>query len=101
MYNACSPDFIIGSNVSYNEAPPTDDNLMSQIKNMFSYHSVYLLPCENGIIIEPDLEISEHLILTVLKKQFKLAMMQQLHKLIQLKARSCTHFKRRQTKSKR
>lgn len=55
MYNACSPDFIIGSNVSYNEAPPTDDNLMSQIKNMFSYHSVYLLPCENGIIIEPDL----------------------------------------------
>lgn len=55
MYNEFNPDFIIGSNVSYNEAPPTEDNLMSQIKNMFSFHSVYQLPCEDGIIIEPDL----------------------------------------------
>lgn len=55
MYNEFNPDFIIGSNVSYNEAPPTDDNLMSQIKNMFSAHSKYVLPCEEGLIIEPDL----------------------------------------------
>lgn len=55
MYNEFDPDFIIGSNVSYNEAPPTDDNLMSQIKNMFSSHSQYALPCEQGLIIEPEL----------------------------------------------
>lgn len=55
MYHEFNPDFIIGSNVSYNEAPPTDDNLMSQIKNMFSSHSQYILPCDEGIIIEPDL----------------------------------------------
>ena len=55
MYHEFNPDFIIGSNVSYNEAPPTDDNLMSQIKNMFSSHSQYSLPCDEGLIIEPDL----------------------------------------------
>jgi NTE family protein len=55
MYHEFNPDFIIGSNVSYNEAPPTDDNLMSQIKNMFSAHSKYKLPCDDGLIIEPDL----------------------------------------------
>jgi NTE family protein len=55
MYNEFNPDYIIGSNVSYNESAPTDDNLMSQIKNMFSFHSLYSLPCEEGIIIEPDL----------------------------------------------
>lgn len=55
MYHEFSPDFIIGSNVSYNEAAPTDDNLMSQIKNMFSSHSQYSLPCDEGVIIEPDL----------------------------------------------
>jgi NTE family protein len=55
MYHEFNPDFIIGSNVSYNEAAPTDDNLMSQIKNMFSAHSKYKLPCEEGLIIEPDL----------------------------------------------
>ncbi len=55
MYTEFDPDFIIGSNVSYNEAPPEDDDLMSQIKNMFSSHSNYSLPCESGIIIEPEL----------------------------------------------
>ena len=48
-------DYIIGSNVSYNEPPPHDDDLMSQIKNLFSHHSDYSLPCENGMLIEPDL----------------------------------------------
>ncbi|MEZ4923956.1 MAG: patatin-like phospholipase family protein [Crocinitomicaceae bacterium] len=54
MYNEFDPDFIIGSNVSYNEPPPVDDDLMSQIRNMFSQHSDYSLPCESGIIIEPN-----------------------------------------------
>ncbi|MFD1550557.1 hypothetical protein DNU06_16400 [Putridiphycobacter roseus] len=48
-------DFIIGSNVSYNEPPPLDDDLMSQVRNLFSQHSNYNLPCENGVIISPDL----------------------------------------------
>lgn len=55
MYNEFNPDFIIGSSVSYNEAPPVADDLMSQIKNMFSSHSDYSLPCDAGIMIRPDL----------------------------------------------
>lgn len=55
MYTEFDPDFIIGSNVSYNEDPPQADDLMSQVKNMFSSHSNYSLPCESGIIIEPNL----------------------------------------------
>ncbi len=55
MYNEFNPDFIIGCNVSYNEAPPVADDLMSQIKNMFSSHSDYSLPCDAGIMIRPDL----------------------------------------------
>jgi len=55
MYNEFDPDFIIGSNVSFNEPPPTNDDLMSQVRNMFSTHTDYTLPCAEGIIIEPDL----------------------------------------------
>lgn len=55
MYYEFDPDFIIGSNVSYNEPPPSDDDVMSQVRNMFSTHSDYTLPCTDGIIIEPDL----------------------------------------------
>lgn len=56
MYHEFDPDFIIGSNVSYNEPAPLEDDLMSQIRNMFSQHSDYTLPCEQGIIIEPNME---------------------------------------------
>ena len=55
MYNEFDPDYIIGSNVSYNEPPPVEDDLMSQVRNMFSSHSNYSLPCESGIIITPEL----------------------------------------------
>jgi len=55
MYNEFDPDYIIGSNVSYNEPPPVEDDLMSQVRNMFSSHSNYSLPCEAGIIITPEL----------------------------------------------
>jgi NTE family protein len=55
MYYEFDPDYIIGSNVSYNEPPPVEDDLMSQVRNMFSSHSDYSLPCESGIIIEPEL----------------------------------------------
>ncbi len=56
MFNEFNTDFIIGSNVSYNEPPPTEDDIMSQIRNMFSTHSNYTLPCSEGIIIEPKLK---------------------------------------------
>jgi len=55
MYSEFDPDFIIGSNVSYNEPAPTKEDLMSQVRNMFSSYTNYSLPCEQGIIIEPDL----------------------------------------------
>ena len=57
MYQEFDPDYIIGSNVSYNEPPPVEDDLMSQVRNMFSSHSDYSLPCESGIIIEPELSL--------------------------------------------
>jgi len=56
MYNEFLPDYIIGCNVSYNEPPPVEDDLMSQVRNMFSSHSNYSLPCQSGIIIEPQLD---------------------------------------------
>ncbi len=53
MYNDFNPDFIIGSNVSYNAEHPSEDDLISQITNMLVSHSDFTLPCEMGILIEP------------------------------------------------
>lgn len=54
MYEEFSPDFIIGSNVSYNFETPDEDNIISQIKAIVSNDSEYSIPCENGLIIEPE-----------------------------------------------
>lgn len=53
MYHDFNPDYIIGSNVSYNAAPPDEDDLISQITNMLVSHSDFQLPCEEGLVIEP------------------------------------------------
>lgn len=53
MYNEFNPDYIIGSNVSTNASEPTEDDLIGQVINMLVFHSVFTLPCESGIIIEP------------------------------------------------
>jgi NTE family protein len=58
MYTEFNPDFIIGSNVSYNAAPPQEDDLISQITNMLVSYSDYNLPCEAGVLIEPQSDIS-------------------------------------------
>ncbi len=58
MYYDFSPDFIIGSNVSDNAAPPMEDELISQITNMLVSYSDFTLPCDAGIIIQPNPEIS-------------------------------------------
>lgn len=54
MYDEFSPDYIIGSNVSYNAAPPEEDDLISQITNMLVTPTNYSLPCAYGIIISPQ-----------------------------------------------
>ena len=58
MYNSFPVDFIIGSNVSYNASPPTEDDLISQLTNMLVSHTSFKIPCESGIIIEPKSNIS-------------------------------------------
>ncbi len=54
MYQDFNPDYIIGSNVSYNADPPSEDDLISQITNMLVYYTDFSLPCEQGVIIEPN-----------------------------------------------
>ena len=58
MYDNFIPDYIIGSNVSYNAELPDDDDLLSQLTNMLVYYSNFSLPCEEGILIEPEISIS-------------------------------------------
>ena len=54
MYNEFSPDYIIGSNVSYNFEEPDEDNIVSQIKAIVANDTEYAIPCDEGLIIEPD-----------------------------------------------
>jgi NTE family protein len=58
MYDDFNPDYIIGSNVSYNASPPDDDDLIGQLTNMLVVHSDFSLPCEEGFIIEPESNVS-------------------------------------------
>jgi len=57
MLNDFYPDFIIGSNVSGNNPPPSEDNVLSQIKSMLQSKSNYEIPCEAGVIIEPETDV--------------------------------------------
>ncbi len=57
MYANFVPDYIIGSNVSYNATPPTEDDLISQITNMLVSYSDFSLPCEEGIMILPQTSV--------------------------------------------
>ena len=58
MYTEFSPDYIIGSNVSFNEPPPEADNLISQLTHMLVTNSDFTLPCEEGMIITPETDVS-------------------------------------------
>lgn len=51
MYTSFFPDYIIGSTVTDNVPPPTEDNLISQLSNLFMGHSNYDIPCDNGVVI--------------------------------------------------
>lgn len=58
LYKEFSPDYIIGSNVSYNAEEPTENDLISQVINMLVRYSDFSLPCEDGILIEPELDMN-------------------------------------------
>lgn len=58
MYQDFNPDYIIGSNVSSNAAPPDEGSLISQLTNMMVSYQNFELPCEAGYIIEPVTNIS-------------------------------------------
>ncbi|HRD54475.1 MAG TPA: patatin-like phospholipase family protein, partial [Flavobacteriales bacterium] len=58
MYADFFPDLIIGSNVSSNSPPPTEDDLLSQLRAMMQEPTNFSVICENGIIIEPRTDIS-------------------------------------------
>lgn len=57
MYENFNPDYIIGSNVSYNADLPDDDDIISQLTNMLVSYSDFSLPCEEGILIEPATDV--------------------------------------------
>lgn len=58
MYNEFYPDIILGSNVSSTIAPPTADNVMSQITNMLVRREDFTIICDNGILIQPEHPVS-------------------------------------------
>lgn len=58
MYTEFGPDYIIGSNVSYNAGLPNEDDLISQITNMLVSYTDFSLPCEQGILIEPKTDVT-------------------------------------------
>lgn len=48
------PDYLIGSKVSKNSNPPTDDNILLQIENMITAKTNYNMPDSISILLEPD-----------------------------------------------
>lgn len=57
MYNDFAPDYMIGSNVAGNATPPSEDDLLSQLRNMLVSYTNFDLPCEEGIIIRPTTDV--------------------------------------------
>lgn len=57
IYQDFLVDYIIGSNVSSNDGPPSEDNILSQLSTMFVQETNFDLPCEYGVLIEPNSEV--------------------------------------------
>jgi NTE family protein len=57
MYDEFLPDVIIGSNVASKPEAPTEDDLVSLVRNMITYKSDFTIHCDYGVIIEPKSEI--------------------------------------------
>jgi NTE family protein len=56
MMDEFYPDMIIGVNVSSAMGVPGKDNIISQVKNMLLRPTNYSVICENGILIEPQVD---------------------------------------------
>jgi NTE family protein len=57
MKSTFHPDITIGSNVSSNIPPPSEDNIISEVKTMLMTKTNYVLDsATNGMIIEPGVE---------------------------------------------
>lgn len=57
MCESFDADYLIGSNVSYNAAPPQEDDLISQVTNMLVTPSSFELQCKEGVVISPQTDI--------------------------------------------
>ncbi len=51
-----SPDIIIGSKASANYPPPSEDDVVSQLKAMLMDETKYNVYCDASVLIEPELE---------------------------------------------
>lgn len=57
VYEEFFPDIIIGSKVAGNTGPPRENDILSQITNILMEKTDYSIICENGVLIEPRLEV--------------------------------------------
>jgi len=57
LYQEFSPDFIIGSNVSQNLPPVSEHDFFGLLASMMTTPTNYAMPCQQGIIIEPQRSI--------------------------------------------
>ncbi len=57
MEESFSPDIIIGSNVSSNPQKPDASDLFSQLENLLSEKSEYIIDPEIGVIINMDIDV--------------------------------------------
>jgi len=58
LYEHFSPDFIIGVKVAGNFEPPKKNDIVSQITNMMVRETSFDIPCEQSILIAPQLNSS-------------------------------------------
>lgn len=57
MCSDFEPDYIIGSNVSSNIEPPTEDDIISQLQTMLIRPTNYAIECVDGTLIEPTVNV--------------------------------------------
>lgn len=53
--NDFDPDIIIGVKVASGNNKPSEDNVMSQLENIFMASTNYQLPCNSSVLIEPKI----------------------------------------------
>lgn len=56
MHELFNPDIIIGVKISGNYPPPTEGDIFSYVKSIFTKETDYSIICNNGVLIEPDLK---------------------------------------------